>query len=115
MTQYTPRRGPADPAAGATAGRSGSGGDGRISRRSGRAARRRRDPVRKPRPELAEHERDKLRRAGADPGQVAHRTIACVSGFLIEPAAGRVRLISPEPCSDRWPDGYVASRPEGVN
>ena len=59
------------------------------------------------RPELAERERDKLRRAGADPGQVAHRTIACVSGFLIEPAAGRVRLISPEPCSDRWPDGYV--------
>ena len=59
------------------------------------------------RPELAEHERDKLRRLGADPEHVAHRTIACVSGFLIEPAVGRVRLISPEPCSDRWPDGYV--------
>ena len=37
----------------------------------------------------------------------AHRTIACVSGFLIEPVLGRVRLISPEPCSDRWPDGYA--------
>ncbi len=36
-----------------------------------------------------------------------HRTIACVSGFLIEPIMKRVRLISPEPCSNRWPDGYV--------
>ncbi len=36
-----------------------------------------------------------------------HRTIACVSGFLIEPVPGRLRLISPEPSSERWPDGYV--------
>lgn len=34
-------------------------------------------------------------------------TIACVSGFLIEPLVGRVRLISPEPSSDRRPDGYA--------
>ena len=36
-----------------------------------------------------------------------HRTIACVSGFLIEPVVKRLRLIAPEACSDRWPDGYA--------
>ncbi len=59
------------------------------------------------RPELAAHERNKLRLSGLDPENFAHRTVASVSGFLIEPVVGRVRLISPEPCSDRWPDGYV--------
>ena len=59
------------------------------------------------RPELAAHERAKLRRAGIDDERFQHQTVASVSGFLIEPLAGRVRLISPEPCSDRWPDGYV--------
>ena len=59
------------------------------------------------RPELAAHERAKLRRAGIDDERFQHQTVASVSGFLIEPLAGRVRLIAPEPCSDRWPDGYV--------
>ena len=59
------------------------------------------------RPDLAAHERNKLRLSGTDPEGFAHRTVASVSGFLIEPVLGRVRLISPEPCSDRWPDGYV--------
>ena len=63
-------------------------------------------------PERLAHERSKIERYSAgrhDDGDEAwaHRTIACVSGFLIEPLAGRVRLISPEPCSDRWADGYV--------
>ena len=59
------------------------------------------------RPELAAHERAKLGRSGIDAERFQHQTVASVSGFLIEPLAGRVRLISPEPCSDRWPDGYV--------
>ena len=63
-------------------------------------------------PERIAHERNKLdmRRSGpyADDDEIwSHRTICCVSGFLIEPVAGRVRLISPEPSSDRWPDGYA--------
>ena len=33
-------------------------------------------------------------------------TIACVSGFLINMVRRRVRLITPCPSSDRWPDGY---------
>lgn len=33
-------------------------------------------------------------------------SIACVSGFLINLVSGRVRLITPVPCSDRAPDGY---------
>ena len=33
-------------------------------------------------------------------------TIACVSGFLINMVQKRVRLITPAPCSDRWPNGY---------
>ena len=58
------------------------------------------------RPERAALERRKL--SDRDDDEVfSHRTIACVSGFLIEPVIGRVRLISPEPCSDRWPDGYA--------
>ena len=57
-------------------------------------------------PERAAHERRKRRVLG-DEERLAHRTIACVSGFLIDPIAGQVRLISPEPASDRWPDGYV--------
>ncbi len=59
------------------------------------------------RPELAAHERAKLRGSGVDAERFLHQTVASVSGLLIEPLAGRVRLISPEPCSDRWPDGYV--------
>ena len=64
-------------------------------------------------PERLEHERRKMDRlkpegGGAGDAEIwAHRTIGCVSGFLIEPIPGRVRLISPEPCSDRWPDGYA--------
>lgn len=60
----------------------------------------------KRRPELAALERRKLSKSDDDE-MMAHRTIACVTGFLIEPIAGRVRLISPTPSSDRWPDGYV--------
>ena len=33
-------------------------------------------------------------------------TIACVSGFLINIVRRTVRLITPCPSSDRWPDGY---------
>jgi radical SAM family RiPP maturation amino acid epimerase len=33
-------------------------------------------------------------------------TIACVSGFLLNMVRGTVRLVSPCPSSDRWPDGY---------
>jgi len=33
-------------------------------------------------------------------------TIACVSGFLISMPKKTVRLISPVPCDDRWPNGY---------
>jgi hypothetical protein len=33
-------------------------------------------------------------------------TIACVSGWLINMVEQRVRLITPCPASDRWPDGY---------
>jgi len=33
-------------------------------------------------------------------------TIACVSGFLLNMVDRRVRLITPCPASDRWPDGY---------
>lgn len=58
------------------------------------------------RPERAEFERRKLSDSDDDE-MMSHRTIACVSGFLIDPIAGRIRLISPQPSSDRWPDGYV--------
>ena len=61
-------------------------------------------------PERAAAERAKLQALtppGEDPATYTHRTIACVSGFLVEPLLGRLRLISPEPCSDRWPDGYA--------
>lgn len=33
-------------------------------------------------------------------------TIACVSGFLINMVRKSVRLITPVPCDDRWPNGY---------
>jgi radical SAM family RiPP maturation amino acid epimerase len=33
-------------------------------------------------------------------------TIACVSGFLINMVRKSVRLISPVPCTDEWPNGY---------
>ncbi len=58
-------------------------------------------------PDRAEHERRKLSKMGDDDEIFAHRTIACVSGLIVEPVIGRIRLISMEPCSDRWPDGYV--------
>ena len=58
------------------------------------------------RPERAALERRKLSESDDDEMR-SHRTIACVSGFLIDSIAGRIRLISPQPCSDRWPDGYV--------
>ena len=61
-------------------------------------------------PARATAEREKLQALtppGEDPETYTHRTIACVSGFLVEPVLGRLRLISPEPCSDRWPDGYA--------
>lgn len=34
-------------------------------------------------------------------------TIACVSGFLVQPMLGRVQLISPCRSVDRWPEGYI--------
>ena len=63
-------------------------------------------------PERLAHERSKIEAvkggSHADDDEIwSHRTICCVSGFLIEPVAGRVRLITPEPSSDRWPDGYA--------
>ena len=33
-------------------------------------------------------------------------TIACVSGFLVNMVTRTVKLITPVPSSDRWPDGY---------
>lgn len=33
-------------------------------------------------------------------------TIACVSGFLINMPRKTVKLITPVPCNDRWPNGY---------
>ena len=53
-----------------------------------------------------EVEHQKWRRVVADEG-VRHRTIACVSGFQVEPLNNRVRLVTPEPASRRWPDGYA--------
>lgn len=66
----------------------------------------------KTRPERAAAEREKVKSLsrGAptqDPEMYSHRTIACVAGFLIEPVVKRLRLIAPEACSDRWPDGYA--------
>ena len=63
-------------------------------------------------PERAAAEREKVQSLAWDAAEreqemYSHRTIACVSGFLIEPVVKRLRLISPEPCSDRWPDGYA--------
>ena len=51
-------------------------------------------------------ERAKLEREGSS-GQLAHSTIACVSGFLVQPLERRIRVISPTPATDRWPDGFV--------
>lgn len=59
------------------------------------------------RPERAEFERRKIDPDNSGDEALTHRTIACVSGFLVEPLNKRVRLISPEPSSDRWPDGYA--------
>lgn len=33
-------------------------------------------------------------------------TISCVSGFLINMVTKTVRLVSPTPCCDKWPNGY---------
>ena len=33
-------------------------------------------------------------------------TIACVSGFLLNMVNRSVRLVTPAPCDDRWPNGY---------
>ena len=52
------------------------------------------------------HERRKLSARGGNE-KAAHSTIACVSGFLVEPVVGRIRLISPEPSTDFRPDGYA--------
>ena len=54
-------------------------------------------------------ERAKLERMNRidDRETLSHDTIACVSGFLIQPLERRIRLISPEPASDRWPDGFA--------
>ena len=41
-----------------------------------------------------------------DPETAHASTIACVSGFLFQMPDRRVRLISPCPSSERWPDGY---------
>ena len=58
------------------------------------------------RPHRGASEREKLAKYG-DADLFSHTTIACVSGFLIQPVEGRIRLISPEPASDRWEDGFV--------
>lgn len=52
--------------------------------------------------------RERAEAKGAEATQWASGpgTIACVSGFLINMPLGRVRLITPCPASDRWPDGY---------
>jgi radical SAM family RiPP maturation amino acid epimerase len=59
--------------------------------------------------EQADTQRAKLDRLARidDCETLSHNTIACVSGFLIQPLEHRIRLISPEPASDRWPDGFV--------
>ena len=57
-------------------------------------------------PERIKRERQKLSKFGDDDAYT-HQTIACVSGFLIETVDRRVRLISAEPSSDEWPDGYA--------
>lgn len=68
----------------------------------------------KRRPERAAFERRKL--SESDDDQIrSHRTIACVSGFLIDPISGRIRLISTTPASDRWPDGYVVFDEKGFD
>jgi len=42
-----------------------------------------------------------------DPETAHATTIACVSGFLFNMPDRRVRLVSPCPASERWPDGYI--------
>lgn len=42
-----------------------------------------------------------------DPATAHATTIACVSGFLLNMPDRRVRLVSPCPASQRWPDGYI--------
>lgn len=60
-------------------------------------------------PERGEAQHAKLDRLVpiSDSETLSHNTIACVSGFLIQPLEHRIRLIAPEPASDRWPDGFV--------
>lgn len=41
-----------------------------------------------------------------DNWQEAPGTIACVSGFLINMLKGTVKLVTPVPSCDRWPNGY---------
>jgi radical SAM family RiPP maturation amino acid epimerase len=68
----------------------------------------------KRRPERAAIERRKL--SESDDDQIrSHRTIACVSGFLIDPVSGWIRLIAPTPASDRWPDGYAVFDEKGFD
>jgi radical SAM family RiPP maturation amino acid epimerase len=50
--------------------------------------------------------RAEARGAKSEEWSEAPGTIACVSGFLINMVRRRVRLITPCPSSDRWPDGY---------
>lgn len=42
-----------------------------------------------------------------DPEAAHATTIACVSGFLFNLPDRRVRLVSPCPAGERWPDGYI--------
>lgn len=51
--------------------------------------------------------RDRLKQNSAPTNRLTPGTSACVSGFLINMVERRVKLISPCPASDRWPQGYM--------
>jgi radical SAM family RiPP maturation amino acid epimerase len=51
--------------------------------------------------------RDRLKQKSAPTNRLMPGTSACVSGFLINMVERRVKLISPCPASDRWPQGYL--------
>lgn len=53
-------------------------------------------------------QRERARKEGLPVDQdVLAGTIACVSGFLVQPLLRRVQLISPCRSGDRWPEGYI--------
>ena len=60
------------------------------------------------RPGRAEREKDKLKTLAAPEGDTPeHNTICCVTGFQIDSVQRRIELVSMEPCTERWPNGYA--------